>query len=197
VRRTCNSIRFRVIRFHFISFLEMLRVGQRLWRSGRQRSLDSPTITAVAAGLGLTTVATVAGVTLLTGTASSHDAGGAHFRSAALLKLPGRLGRDVWTAAGMLFASVDLIPRCGFLSCSHTFGHIVACSTPAITADYLYALRDVEPGSETYEERLAACHDRGAQRLLSCVSRTVGYISSWDSTSPCWITCCRLRTCRP
>ncbi len=157
----------------------MLRVGQRLWRSGRQRSLDSPTltITAVAAGLGLTTVATVAGVTLLTGTASSHDAGGAHFRSAALLKLPGRLGRDVWTAAGMLFVCVDVIPRCGFLSCSHTFGHIVACSTPAITADYLYALRDVEPGSEAYEERLAACHDRGAQRLLQlCFSNGGIYI---------------------
>ena len=157
----------------------MLRVGQRLWRSGRQRSLDSPTltITAVAAGLGLTTVATVAGVTLLTGTASNHDAGGAHFRSAALLKLPGRLGRDVWTAAGMLFVCVDVIPRCGFLSCSHTFGHIVACSTPAITADYLYALRDVEPGSEAYEERLAACHDRGAQRLLQlCFSNGGIYI---------------------
>ena len=48
---------------------------------------------------------------------------------------------------------------------SHAFTHIFA-DAAAITADYLYTLRDLDPGTEVYEERIAACHDRGAQRLL-------------------------------
>ena len=91
----------------------MLRVGQRLRQSGRQLSVgSSTTTTSLAAGLGLASVATLASVTLLTGTASSHNAsdgevpaGGAHFRAAALLKLPGRVGRDVFTAAGVFLCS--------------------------------------------------------------------------------------------
>ena len=106
-------------------------------RSGRQAEF-SATILAVTGAA----VVSLGGVTV----AASHDAlapasapsspaPATHFRTAALLKLPGRLARDVYTAA-------------------------------SITADYLYSLRDLDPKSASYEDAIAACHDRGAQRLL-------------------------------
>lgn len=119
--------------------------GRRLLRSGRQAEF-SATILAVT---GAAAVVSLGGVTV----AASHDALApsspspeTHFRTAALLKLPGRLARDVYTAA-------------------------------SITADYLYSLRDLDPKSASYEDAIAACHDRGAQRLLQlCFSNGGIYI---------------------
>ena len=142
----------------------MLRARHCLSRVGRE--LSSSKSSESSWSLAWLAVGTAA---FLTSSASSHDAGSSlqsapsvlsvstmstmssptpstHFRAAALLKLPGRLGRDVYTAA-------------------------------AITADYLYSLRDLDPASEAYIEAIAACHDRGAQRLLQlCFSNGGIYI---------------------
>ena len=175
----------------------MLRAGRRLWRSGRGLSLESSTRTA-----SLTTLAAVAGVALLTGTASSHSAGvdeerlpagGAPFRASALLKLPGRLGRDVFTAAGMCRDVLSLISL-SLLRRSHL--------TRARTLQQSRRITSTRSAGWTRDRRLTK---RAWPRVTivarsdfcSCASQMEAFTSSWGSTLPCSITCCRLPTSRP
>ena len=121
---------------------------RRLLASSRQLSKSPATLVATltAASMAVTVASSYDASSSSAAALPSHVSPTTHFRTAALLKLPGRLARDVYTAV-------------------------------AITADYMYSLHNLEPGSDGYDGVIAACHDRGAQRLLQlCFSNGGIYI---------------------